>query len=77
MKNHDIPPGQKRMVLSGSADVKPGDILHERGPKIGQRFWEVTYIEKAQKYWHAAVRLLTTDEVPSVTETTFWDLRRK
>ena len=63
MNRADVPPGCRRFVLSRAGRIEPGDVLAEHGPRIGQRYWVVEYIEQARVYWHAVVRRIELDEV--------------
>lgn len=76
MNRRDLPPGQRLMVLGG--EVAEGDVLSEWGPRIGQRYWGVVFVEKAKRYWHAAVRPLQLDEVKLAAGdgAMLWGLRR-
>lgn len=55
MRKADVPPGRKLMVLSSAGHIEAGDVLYEQGPRLGERYWRVEFIEHARKYWHAVV----------------------
>lgn len=61
MNGKHLPPGQRLFRLSG--EVAPGDVLLERGPRIGERYWGVVFVEKAKKWWHVVVTQMNDPEV--------------
>ena len=75
MNARDLPPGQRKFVLD--REVEEGDVLVERGPRIGTRDWVVVFVEKARKYWHVAVRRSCVDEARALRDegATVWILR--
>jgi hypothetical protein len=64
----DVPPGHRKMRLGREYDigVEPGDILYERGPRIGERWWQVVDLKPCVKYDHVVCRQVEIGEVMDI-----------
>lgn len=68
MNRHDLPPGHKlfrfrREEWQVPNDLEPGDVFVERGPRIGERWWQATVVEACVKLDHVACRPVADGEL--------------
>lgn len=65
--NLEVPTGCRRMrfgdMAGGLWKGEIGDLVEERGPRIGKRYWRVVDLHHAKRWTHVALEPLSYEQV--------------